>query len=148
MGNAIAANPNVRVIAPEPIKVPQRGHSPGERLYLNWIKAFDPDNLKKIIAGRSMFSYNKLPQETQQKWDQMAHDLGVYESPSASQLEYISDVIDLATDQGLLKDGETEVDSNTRTSEGNDNGAYLLTWTWVSFAGTKFDNKEEEDDDE
>jgi hypothetical protein len=35
-------------------------------------------------------------------------------------------------------------------SEGDDNGAYVLGWRWVSFAGTEFDkgNDDEDEDDE
>lgn len=35
-------------------------------------------------------------------------------------------------------EGELEVD-NALVSEGDDNGAYVLTWTWVDFAGTSLD---------
>jgi hypothetical protein len=40
------------------------------------------------------------------------------------------------------KDGELEVDGAI-LSESGDNGAYVLTWTWVPFAGTIFDRQGE-----
>lgn len=30
------------------------------------------------------------------------------------------------------------------TSEGEDNGAYVLGWRWVSFSGTEFDKEKDE----
>lgn len=41
---------------------------------------------------------------------------------------------------------ELEVDGAI-ISEGDDNGAFVLAWTWVDFNGTGFD-KEAEDEDE
>lgn len=41
---------------------------------------------------------------------------------------------------------ELEVDGAI-TSEGDDNGAFVLAWTWIDFSGTGFD-KDEEDEDE
>jgi hypothetical protein len=34
------------------------------------------------------------------------------------------------------KDGELEIDDDAVVSEGEDNGAYVQGWVWVSFAGT------------
>jgi hypothetical protein len=42
-------------------------------------------------------------------------------------------------------DGELEVDDEAIVSEGDDNGAYVQTWTWVSFVGTDLDKEEEKD---
>ena len=39
------------------------------------------------------------------------------------------------------KDGEVEIDSNAVISEGEDNGAYVAAWVWVSFEGSKFDKE-------
>lgn len=39
-------------------------------------------------------------------------------------------------------DAELEVD-NALISEGDDNGAYVLCWAWVSFSGTDFDKEPE-----
>jgi hypothetical protein len=39
--------------------------------------------------------------------------------------------------------GEIEID-NSIVSEGDDNGAYVLAWTWVDFAGTPFDREKDE----
>lgn len=49
--------------------------------------------------------------------------------------------------RAIDNDGRTEND-NAITSEGEDNGAYLLTWTWVSFEGTDLDKDAEEDEDD
>lgn len=48
----------------------------------------------------------------------------------------------------LNKDEECEIDDATVLSEGDDNGAYVLTWTWLSFVGTKWDKEPEEADSE
>jgi hypothetical protein len=36
-------------------------------------------------------------------------------------------------------EGECEVDDNAVVSEGEDNGAYVQVWAWVSFDGTALD---------
>lgn len=41
---------------------------------------------------------------------------------------------------------ELEVDGAI-TSEGDDNGSFVLAWTWVSFSGTALD-KDAEDEEE
>ena len=38
-------------------------------------------------------------------------------------------------------EGETEVDDYAIVSEGDDNGAYVSAWVWVSFAGTRLDKE-------
>jgi hypothetical protein len=43
-----------------------------------------------------------------------------------------------------VEDEGFEIDTN-HTSEGDDNGAYVLGWRWVSFYGTAFDKDKEED---
>jgi len=43
------------------------------------------------------------------------------------------------------REGEVEVD-NAIVSESDDNGAYVLAWLWVDFAGTAFDKDNDEDD--
>ena len=42
---------------------------------------------------------------------------------------------------------ELEVDGAI-TSEGDDNGAFVLAWTWVDFNGTALDKEAEDDEDE
>lgn len=42
----------------------------------------------------------------------------------------------------LVKDGEVEVDRPIITSEGDDNGTYVMAWVWVDFAGTELDKEE------
>jgi len=42
------------------------------------------------------------------------------------------------------RDGECEIDSDAKLSEGGDNGTYVQAWVWVSFEGTKFDKETEE----
>lgn len=34
-------------------------------------------------------------------------------------------------------DGELEIDDNAIVSEGDENGAYVAAWVWVSFDGTR-----------
>mgnify|MGYP006899559944 CR=1 FL=1 len=53
-------------------------------------------------------------------------------------------IIDLAIEQCLFTDGETELGNEGDTamvSEGDDNGAYVRAWVWVSFAGTDLDKE-------
>ena len=42
------------------------------------------------------------------------------------------------------REGEIEIDFNAVVSEGNDNGAYVQAWVWVSFAGTDLDKEKDE----
>lgn len=42
------------------------------------------------------------------------------------------------------KDGEVEVDGAI-TSEGDDNGSYVLAWLWIDFEGTDLDKKLDEE---
>ena len=39
----------------------------------------------------------------------------------------------------LTRDGEVEIDKPIITSEGDDNGTYVMAWVWVDFAGTELD---------
>jgi len=50
---------------------------------------------------------------------------------------------ELACEQHDLqsKEGELEIDSDAKVSEGDDNGAYVQAWVWVSFADTEFDKE-------
>lgn len=43
------------------------------------------------------------------------------------------------------EDGDLEFDDTAQVSEGEDNGAYVSCWKWVSFDGTEFEKKDEED---
>lgn len=52
-------------------------------------------------------------------------------------------IVDMAHDECHV-DGETEVDDDAIVSEGDDNGAYVQAWVWVSFAGTPFDKDAED----
>jgi len=49
----------------------------------------------------------------------------------------------LADQSDRLREGELELDISAKISEGDDNGAYIQTWMWVSFDGTKFDKSGE-----
>lgn len=51
------------------------------------------------------------------------------------------DIFVLAKQQSQ-QEGETEFDDNCIISEGEDNGAYVGSFTWVGFRGTKLDNNE------
>jgi hypothetical protein len=46
-----------------------------------------------------------------------------------------------------VEDEEFEVET-IHTSEGDDNGAYMLGWRWVPFYGTALDKEKEETDEE
>lgn len=49
-------------------------------------------------------------------------------------------IVEMAREQHH-DEGTCEVDNNAEVSEGDDNGAYVQAWVWVSFDGTKL-NKE------
>lgn len=48
-------------------------------------------------------------------------------------------IFELARNNPMLRDGELELDENAKISEGDDNGAYIQTWMWVSFDDTDLD---------
>lgn len=48
-------------------------------------------------------------------------------------------IMGLASQNPNLRDGELELDSDARISEGDDNGAYIQVWMWVPFEGTELD---------
>jgi len=56
-------------------------------------------------------------------------------------------ILELARDILPLSDGTLELDDMSVVSEGDANGAYVQTWSWVDFSGTELD-KEKEDEDE
>ena len=43
--------------------------------------------------------------------------------------------------KSIYDEGSTEVDESAVISEGDENGAYVMTWTWLDFEGTKFDKE-------
>ena len=50
----------------------------------------------------------------------------------------------LARTSPLLREGELELDGKARISAPDatdENGAYVETWMWVTFAGTKYDRE-------
>jgi hypothetical protein len=49
----------------------------------------------------------------------------------------------LAQKDPRISDGQLELDMHATISEGDDNGAYIQTWMWVSFAGTPLDKEKE-----
>lgn len=48
-------------------------------------------------------------------------------------------ILTIASDQNLFSDGECELAEPVVISEGEDNGAYVQAWVWVSFADTSLD---------
>lgn len=46
------------------------------------------------------------------------------------------------------REGEIEIDDDAVVSEGDDNGAYVQAWIWVSFYDTELDKEKEEEDAE
>lgn len=47
----------------------------------------------------------------------------------------------LAEETLALSEGELEMDANAGVSEGDDNGAYVMTWSWVSFEDSGLDKE-------
>ena len=54
-------------------------------------------------------------------------------------------IVNLAREQ-YAKAGEIEFDSDAAVSEGDDNGAYVQAWVWVSFEGEGELDKEVDDE--
>ena len=50
-------------------------------------------------------------------------------------------ILALASQDPKLRDGELELDSDAKVSEGDDNGAYVQAWMWVPFEGTDLDKE-------
>lgn len=50
-------------------------------------------------------------------------------------------IMELASNNRMLRDGELELDQNAKISEGDSNGAYVQTWMWVPFSGTELDKE-------
>lgn len=63
---------------------------------------------------------------------------------SISASERDQQIRDLADEQ-FGREGELEFDEGCLVSEGDDNGAYVQGWRWVSFAGTDLDKDEEDE---
>ena len=68
-------------------------------------------------------------------------DFPAYWTTVDESLERYREVVAMAREQLELRDGELELDDDAEVSEGGDNGAYVQTWRWVSFAGTPLDNE-------
>lgn len=50
-------------------------------------------------------------------------------------------IIQLAQASSLVGDGVLEIDDTAITSEGDDNGSYVMAWLWVDFSGTDLDKE-------
>lgn len=59
---------------------------------------------------------------------------------TASAPTYEHDVRNMAREQ-WSEEGTLEIDDNAVISDGDDNGAYVQAWVWVSFAGTQLDKE-------
>jgi hypothetical protein len=53
------------------------------------------------------------------------------------------EIYEVASGDPRLKDGDLELDNGAKVSEGDENGAYIQVWMWVSFEGTKLDKDKE-----
>jgi hypothetical protein len=53
------------------------------------------------------------------------------------------EIYKVASEDPRLKDGDLELDNGAKVSEGDDNGAYIQVWMWVSFEGTKLDKNKD-----
>lgn len=60
---------------------------------------------------------------------------------SAQEYQRRKRIVELARLQHHVE-GEVEVDSCARLSEGDDNGCYVQAWVWVDYSGTEFDKEE------
>lgn len=65
--------------------------------------------------------------------------IDIAEQDAAMQRGRIDAIRDLAREH--QKDGDLEFDPDMEVSEGDDNGAYVQGWKWVSFVGTQLDKE-------
>jgi len=49
------------------------------------------------------------------------------------------EIINIAKEICIASDGEIEIETTAKISEGDDNGAFIQGWIWVDFAGTGLD---------
>lgn len=66
---------------------------------------------------------------------------GYLERFTPERIERDAQVRALAESNLSLSEGALEMAENAVVSEGDDNGAYVMTWSWVSFAGTELDKE-------
>ncbi len=66
--------------------------------------------------------------------------MSIIEMIDEAQTERDTAIRDLAREQQHV-DGELEFDHGATISEGDDNGAYVQAWAWVSFSGTPLDKE-------
>lgn len=74
----------------------------------------------------------------QADWEQMMSD-----HASGARVERERRIVDLAVQSYPWSDGDVELgsehDQHAMVSEGEDNGAYVRAWVWISFEGTPLD---------
>lgn len=62
------------------------------------------------------------------------------------------EIVAIAVENYPWSDGDIELgsegDSNVMVSEGEDNGAYVRAWVWISFEGTFLDKNTEGEQEE
>lgn len=66
--------------------------------------------------------------------------LGHYEDPSAKDQRYR----DAAEGLNFVREGECEIDDWAVVSKGDDGGAYVMAWVWVTDEQAGIDPEEEE----
>jgi len=93
-------------------------------------------NVAEPVARR-LLELARAQAHTDAACKQAAAELEVYlERFDNDRLVRDAAIRELAESNLPLADGELEMDPNAVVSEGDDNGAYVMTWSWVSFADT------------
>ncbi len=107
---------------------------------------WEQDTWKDFGTGSRMVKLSEVEIKALLSLD-LPPELGALRSQLAQSVStWDRDVLTLAKRAG--RDGEIEVDESAIVSEGDDNGAYVSAWLWVSFEDSALDKSVEPDDEE
>jgi hypothetical protein len=94
----------------------------------------DAFSTKLLEASRNVRFTAHSPKKGRQQLRDAIKEIEAHLSDPRNQL-----IVNLA--QSQAEEGCIEVDDNAVVSEGDDNGAYVQAWLWVSFDGTTLDKE-------
>lgn len=97
------------------------------------------------IMGRPVWTHEMGNKDIATQIKEKARDdfIALARSVGAAPTERDQQILALARER-LASDGEVELDEDAVVSEGDENGAYVQGWLWVSFDGTELSKEEEE----
>lgn len=105
--------------------------------------------LERVVSAANKRQHAGLkvePQTWGELYDEAQRSVALLEKVATSQAEDTDElnrrlaIVELAREE-YEREGELEIDDNAKLSEGSDNGAYVASWVWMSFAGTRFDKE-------